>query len=288
MSANNNSYNVNIELKKILEKYPENSEVEFYLCMTYYRQLAQYLGSQKLSRLFFKLCGKYPEYSGIMINYAMQNILSAEDRDKLLNLIIDNLIKRDDLSVNNVYMLISALNNTALKLEQSRKKTIKDLAMKHFKKIRRENKIISPYIIYSTIQILLRNDFIADARELIKEELNAEIKNKSSIPTPYVNPYGRYPRPGQGLNFSKQVFPVDPMIKLPGIMNYAMQGGYRNDKKLRDSFFKACESVKDRRIELIAADGLGDKKECRKDCRGHKFRSEKHAVRIRFKRRLVF
>jgi predicted Zn-dependent protease len=260
LAANNNFNKNNVDLKKILEKYPDNLDVKLYLCMVCSRQYIQQFGRKEFNRLLLEVARAQPEYSSLLIHHVMQD--TSEDKEKLFDLIVDNLLKKDDLTINNIYVLISILGNKQIKLDESRKQMIRNLAIKHFKKLRRENKIPSPHMVYSVIRVLLRSDFIDEARAMIGEELAAEGKNKNLSANAYINPTYRH-RTGQGLNFSKLSFPLDPLVKLPGIVNYAMQG-YRHDKKLWDNFLKACEGVEDRRIKLIAADGLGDKKTAEK------------------------
>ena len=256
LGAADNNYRNAVDVEKLLKKYSNDPDVQFYLCTSYNRQLMQQVGKKKLNEILLKLCQEKPEYVKNLFYIILQN--TSKKNNKLLDLIFKQLFKDDNITPQQLSMLARVLINKQIKLEQKQKIKIKDLLLKAYKKLHKQKKISHAYMTYSVVNALLQNDFIADAGKLIKIELKSAGKNKSMTVSRFsFNPYYR---PTQGLNFNKQSFPNGPLVKLPGIINLILTQRYGTNAKSRKNFFKACTGIEDVGVKLIAADGTGDKK----------------------------
>ena len=260
LGVTDNNFHNTVDVVKLLKKYSSNREITLYLCIYYNNRLKQQLGSKKFNQLLVDLCSEKSEYSKYLFYIIIQNS-SGKDK-KLVDSVLNQLLKNTDLSQQQLQMLVNVLANKRIKLEQKRKEQIKDLIMKGASKLYRQNKITQPYMTYAIINSLLQNDFIKEAAELVKADLKAALRNKGINPNLlrfYPYHYG-YRGPTKGLNFSKQIFPVSPLIKLPGIITLLVRANYGSSQKVRTNFFKACQGVDDVQVKLIAADQLDNKK----------------------------
>ena len=255
LGVTDNNFRNTVDVAKLIKKYANDLDIKFYLCTYYNRQLLQQVGKSKLNKILFDLCKEKPEYAKNLFYIIIQN--SSKKDSKLVDLIINQFLKKDDFSQQQLHMLIWVLNNKKIKLNQKRKDQIKDLTVKAYKKLHNQKKVIRPYIAYAIINALLQHDFIKEATELIKIELKTTTAASKS---PHYMPYMRHGRRSTGLNFSKQVFPISPLVKLPGIVTLFMQRNYGTNKKASNNFFKACQGIEDVQVKLLAATRLDDKK----------------------------
>jgi len=253
-AGQSNAYNASFDVKKLLKKYSNDIDAKFYLCSVYNRQFSQQIGKDKLNKILVELCQKRPEYSLTLIQYIFQN--ASKKDSKVIDVILKNLLKKDNVSLQNMHMFFWLLGNKRVKLSKEQKNMIKDLAVKNLKRMRHKKQIIASHTVYSMLNALLQNDFIKEAGEVLKIELKNSAKSRSSSPI-YYNPYASR---GQGLNFNKQTFPLGQLIKLPQVISMIMGRNYGANPKSRKNLYKACKGIKDIRIRLITADGTGDKK----------------------------
>ena len=258
LGITNPNFRNTVDVAKLMKKYANHLDIKFYLCTYYNRQLLRQLGKKKLNEILLDLCRKKPEYAKNLFYVIVQN--SSQKDSKLIDFIMNQVLRKDDFSQQQLHMLIWVLNNKKIKLEPKRKEQIKSLIVKAYKKLRKQNKVNQPYMSYAIINALLQHDSIKEATELIKVELKAAKNKKTAVNLyPHYMPY-MHRRSVNGLNFSKQAFPISPLVKLPGIVTMFMQRNYGANKKARDNFFKACMGIEDPQVKLIAATQMADKK----------------------------
>lgn len=260
MGVADNDFRSTADVSKLLKKYSDDLDIKLFLCVYYNNRLKQQIGNKMFNELLTELCSKKPGYSQYLFYIILQNGPSKDN--KLVDTMLDQFMKSNDLNQQQVQMLVSILSNKRITLEQKRKEQIKDLIIKGAAKLYQKNKNLQPHIIFSIINSLLQNDFIKEAAVLIKTDLKASAQNKgaSSNPMTLYPHYSYHGAPAGSLNFSKQMFPTSPLIKLPEIITLFIRMNYGVNQKVRTNFFKACRELDDVQVKLIAVDQLADKK----------------------------
>ena len=254
--GNRNGYQANVDVKKLLEKYADNLDMKFYICMRFNQHLQRQLGRKKMTDMMVELCKKRPQYSNMLIYFILN--LGGGKNSKLIDMILDNMSKKKKLSVGEIQMLSWGIRNTRIKLKDEQKKLLEKIIIDGLKKLRTEKKQIPVHLPSNVIISLLKNNSIAGAKELLTEELKESKKNKNINVQNYPMTY--YHGSGQRLIFNEKPFPQGMLNKLPAVVNMIIMQRYGNDINVQKNFYKACAGIKDLQIKLIVADGQKDRK----------------------------
>ena len=260
--GNRNMHQMNVNVKTLLKKYADDPDMKFFICLQFNQHLQRQLGRKKITDMMVELCKKRPQYSNMLIYFVLYR--GGGENDKLITIMLNNIAKKPELSISDIQMLSMGLANRRIKLTKEQKKRIEKIIVDGLKKLRSKKQQVPVYTLSMIIGALLKNDSIAEAAELIKEEIKESQKNKNAFNIQYYPGYYYHGR-GQGLVFNGKPFPLGTLNKLPNIINYIFQRRYGNDRNLLPNFFKACAGIKDLRIQLIAADGLKNKKDAAKN-----------------------
>ena len=260
--GNRNMHQMNVDVKGLLKKYENDPDLKLVIFMQFNQQLQRQLGRKEISDIMIELCKKRPLYSNMLIYSVLHQ--GVGQNNKLINMMLTNISQKTELSVFDIQMLSTGILNQRIKLTEEQKKQIDKIIVKEVKRIRSKKQPLPVNTLNSIIAALLKNGSVKEAAELIKQEVEESDKNKNTFNIQYYPQY-YYHGSGQGLVFNSKPFPMGALNKLPGIINYIIQRRYGNGQSLLPNFYEACANIKDIRIQLIAMDGLKNKKEAAKN-----------------------